>query len=151
MTTYHSQQVLFLPPFLCLQNNLAPTIVLITGASRGIGKALLLLYLAKPRHTVDAPNRDPNNEISKALADLSKAEGTSLLLIRIDITVPTDPADVEKQLAWHGIDHAELSLPMLVYLKFSLKFLRSRSRICKGIPSLIHLVSFGSIKLLRPC
>jgi len=87
---------------------MAPTIVLITGANRGIGKGLLELYLAKPNHTVIAANRDPNHATSRALADLPKAEGTSLLIIKIDATVSTDPADAVKQLASQGIDHLDI-------------------------------------------
>ncbi|KAL9121203.1 MAG: hypothetical protein Q9187_002239 [Circinaria calcarea] len=87
---------------------MAPTVVLITGTNRGIGKGLLELYLAKPNHTVIAANRDPNHPTSKVLADLPKAEGTSLLLVKIDATVPTDPADAVKQLASNGIDHLDI-------------------------------------------
>lgn len=87
---------------------MAPIIVLITGANRGIGKGLLEIYLAKPNHTVIAANRDPNHATSKDLSDLPKAEGTSLLLIRIDATVSSDPTDAVKQLASLGIDHLDL-------------------------------------------
>lgn len=87
---------------------MAPIIVLITGANRGIGKGLLELYLAKPNHTVIAANRDPNHATSKALADLPKAEGTSLLAVKVDATVPTDPAEAVKQLVSHGIDHLDI-------------------------------------------
>lgn len=87
---------------------MAPTIVLITGTNRGIGKGLLELYLAKPNHTVIAANRDPNHATSKALADLPKAEDSSLLLIKIDATVPSDPAEAVKQLSSHGIDHIDI-------------------------------------------
>lgn len=87
---------------------MAPTVVLISGANRGIGRGLLELYLAKPNHTVIAANRDPNHATSKALADLPKAKGTSLLVIKIDSTVSTDPADAVKQLASHGIDHLDI-------------------------------------------
>lgn len=87
---------------------MAPTIVLITGANRGLGKGLLELYLAKPNHTIIAANRDPTHTTSKALNDFPKAEGTSLLVIKIDATVSTDPADAVKQLAHHGIDHLDI-------------------------------------------
>lgn len=69
---------------------MAPTIVLITGANRGIGNGLLALYLVKPHHTVIAANRDPNHATSQELHALPKAGGTSLLLIKIDSTLPTD-------------------------------------------------------------
>ncbi|KAI9688387.1 MAG: putative secondary metabolism biosynthetic enzyme [Bathelium mastoideum] len=87
---------------------MAPTIVLITGCNRGIGKGLLELYLARPNHTVIAANRDPSHATSKALTDLPKASGTSLLLIKIDATSPADPADAVTNLASHGIDHIDI-------------------------------------------
>ncbi|KAI0113015.1 NAD(P)-binding protein [Daldinia grandis] len=87
---------------------MAPIIVLITGANRGIGKGLLSLYLAKPNHTVIAANRDPDHPSSKALSELPKAEGTSLLVIKIDATVRTDPVDAVKALHSRGIDHIDI-------------------------------------------
>ena len=100
------------PPFFFFihqsQSIMAARIVLITGTTRGIGKGLLELYLAKPHHTIIAANRDPNHALSKALVDLPKAEGTSLLVIKVDATVPTDPTDAVKQLATHGIDHLDI-------------------------------------------
>ncbi|KAB8209558.1 hypothetical protein BDV34DRAFT_210121 [Aspergillus parasiticus] len=77
---------------------MAPTVVLITGANRGIGKGLLELYLAKPNHTVIAANRNPDHPTSKALADLPTAEGTTLRVIKIDATSAIDS----------GIDHIDI-------------------------------------------
>jgi NAD(P)-dependent dehydrogenase (short-subunit alcohol dehydrogenase family) len=68
---------------------MTPTVVLITGANRGIGKGLLELYLLKPNHLVIAANRDPEHPTSKALAKLPTADGTSLLVVKIDATVRT--------------------------------------------------------------
>jgi norsolorinic acid ketoreductase len=68
---------------------MSPTVVLITGANRGIGKGLLGLYLLKPDHLIIAANRDPEDSTSKDLADLPTANGTSLLVIKIDATVRT--------------------------------------------------------------
>ncbi|PCH08171.1 Short-chain dehydrogenase/reductase SDR [Penicillium occitanis (nom. inval.)] len=87
---------------------MAPTIVLITGANRGIGKGILELYLQKPNHTIIAANRDPSHPTSKALNDLPKADGTSLHVVKIDATSPTDPADVVKELEIKGIDHIDI-------------------------------------------
>ncbi|KAI2781245.1 NAD(P)-binding protein [Daldinia loculata] len=87
---------------------MAPIIVLITGANRGIGKGLLELYLAKPNHTVIAANRDPDHPSSKSLLELPKAEGTSLVVIKIDATVRTDPLDAVKALHSRGIDHIDI-------------------------------------------
>ncbi|KAI1073794.1 hypothetical protein F5B20DRAFT_574536 [Whalleya microplaca] len=71
---------------------MTPNIVLITGTTRGIGKGLLELYLAKPNHTVISANRDPKLPASQALLGLPTAEGTTHLIVKIDATVPTDPA-----------------------------------------------------------
>lgn len=68
---------------------MTPNVVLITGANRGIGKGLLELYLLKPNHFVIAANRDPEHPTSKALAELPTADGTSLLVVKIDATVRT--------------------------------------------------------------
>ncbi|ETS73369.1 hypothetical protein PFICI_14974 [Pestalotiopsis fici W106-1] len=87
---------------------MAPTIVLITGCNRGIGKGLLERYLAKPNHTIIAANRDPKHETSQALFNLSKAEGTTLILIKIDATVQSDPANAVEELAGRGIDHLDI-------------------------------------------
>ncbi|GAM38276.1 hypothetical protein TCE0_033r08873 [Talaromyces pinophilus] len=87
---------------------MAPTIVLITGANRGIGKGILELYLQKPNHTIIAANRDPSHPTSKALNDLPKADGTSLHVVKIDATSPTDPADAVKELENKGIDHIDI-------------------------------------------
>ncbi|KAI9148343.1 Norsolorinic acid ketoreductase nor1 [Paramyrothecium foliicola] len=87
---------------------MAPTIVLITGCNRGIGRGLLELYLAKPNHTVIAANRDPRAESSQSLLSLPKAEGTSLVLVKIDATVQDDPAEAVKELASQGIDHIDI-------------------------------------------
>ncbi|CZR67895.1 probable aflatoxin biosynthesis ketoreductase nor-1 [Phialocephala subalpina] len=84
------------------------TIVLITGANRGIGKGLLGLYLAKPNHLVIAANRNPDHPTSKELSDLPKAKGTSLLVVKIDSTVATDTADAVKELESKGIDHIDI-------------------------------------------
>ncbi|KAJ5167102.1 Short-chain dehydrogenase/reductase SDR [Penicillium canariense] len=87
---------------------MAPTIVLVTGANRGIGKGILELYLKKPNHTVIAANRDPSHPTSLALADLPKAEGTTLDVIKIDALSPTDPAAGVETLATRGINHIDI-------------------------------------------
>lgn len=87
---------------------MAQTIVLITGTNRGIGKGLLEHYLARPNHTVIAGNRDPNHPTSKALLDLPTAQGTSLIIVKIDSTSPNDAAAAVKQLTSQGIDHFDI-------------------------------------------
>ncbi|WYZ41093.1 hypothetical protein EsH8_IV_001434 [Colletotrichum jinshuiense] len=87
---------------------MASTIVLITGANRGIGKGLLQRYLAKPNHTVVGTVRDPGHESAKALAELPKGEGSSLVVVKFDVTSKTDGIEAVKQLEAQGIDHLDI-------------------------------------------
>jgi norsolorinic acid ketoreductase len=88
---------------------MAPTIVLITGANRGIGLGILERYLARPNHTIIAAVRNPGHESAKKLDAIPRGEGTSLILVKIELTVATDPAEAVKVLsAEHGIDHIDI-------------------------------------------
>ncbi|CAI6270052.1 unnamed protein product [Periconia digitata] len=81
------------------------TITLITGPNRGIGHGILATLLARPNNTLIAAVRDPEAPLSKALNDLPKGEGSSLILIKIDQSVPTDAAAAIKSL--DGIDRID--------------------------------------------
>jgi len=87
---------------------MAPTVILISGANRGLGKGLLQLYLAKPNHTVIAANRDPGHATSKALAELPAGPGSRLLVVKTDASVESDPFEAVKQLAAQGIDRLDV-------------------------------------------
>ncbi|KAJ0417854.1 hypothetical protein BJY00DRAFT_288801 [Aspergillus carlsbadensis] len=88
---------------------MSPTIVLITGANRGIGKGILQLYLTKPNHTVIAAIRDPAHPTTKALTQIPiSAAGTKLHLVKIEATSPTDPTNAVKELASRAIHHIDI-------------------------------------------
>lgn len=88
---------------------MAPIIVLITGANRGLGKGLLQRYLAQPNHIVIAGNRDPTHPTSTALNDLPKADGSRLIVVKIDAAIEQDAHDAVKELQQtHGIDHLDI-------------------------------------------
>lgn len=87
---------------------MAPTIVLISGANRGLGKGLLELYLVKPNHIVIAANRDPAHASSKALADLPTGPDSKLIVVKTDASVEADPFEAVKELEKQGIDHLDL-------------------------------------------
>ncbi|KAJ7448665.1 hypothetical protein B0H11DRAFT_2333095 [Mycena galericulata] len=85
---------------------MAPTIIFITGANRGIGKGLLERYLAQPNHIVIAGNRNPAHPTSQALADLPKGEGSRLIVVKIDASVEQDAFDAVKEFTeTHGIEY----------------------------------------------
>ncbi|KAM0143232.1 hypothetical protein ACHAP3_001365 [Botrytis cinerea] len=86
-----------------------PTIVLITGANRGLGKGLLQRYLALPNHTVIAANRDPSHESSKKLFDLPKGSRSSLIIVKVDASIEQDAFDAVQELQdKHNIPHIDI-------------------------------------------
>jgi NAD(P)-dependent dehydrogenase (short-subunit alcohol dehydrogenase family) len=87
---------------------MAPLIVLISGANRGLGKGLLQLYLAKPNHIVIAANRNPEHATSKALADLPTGPGSRLIVVKTDASVELAPFEAVTSIAAYDIDHLDL-------------------------------------------
>ncbi|KAI1212634.1 NAD(P)-binding protein [Annulohypoxylon truncatum] len=88
---------------------MAPKIILISGAARGLGKGLAERYLAQPNHIVIAANRDPDSPASQALSRLPVAEGSSLIVVKLDAAVETDARDAVKELKEkHGIEHLDV-------------------------------------------
>ncbi|KAM0740671.1 hypothetical protein ACQRIT_005855 [Beauveria bassiana] len=84
------------------------TIVLITGAGRGIGRGILELYAAKPNHTVIAANRNPDDGPSKKLLKLPTAEGTTVQVVKIEATDDNDSLKAVETLKSSGIDHIDI-------------------------------------------
>ncbi|KAF2033902.1 NAD(P)-binding protein [Setomelanomma holmii] len=63
---------------------------LVTGASRGIGKGLVSIYLSNPNTTVIATVRDPLHPTSQSLLDVPKAAGSNLIVLQIADTASVD-------------------------------------------------------------
>ncbi|OLN81012.1 Norsolorinic acid ketoreductase 5 [Colletotrichum chlorophyti] len=84
------------------------TIVLISGANRGLGKGLLERYLKLPNHTIIAANRNPDHATSKELFKLPMAEGTKLIVVKLDSCVWQDAFDAMKTLEDQGINHLDI-------------------------------------------
>ena len=82
--------------------------VLITGATRGLGKAIVTHYLSLSSHTVIALNRDPSAEGSRSLYDLPVAEGSKLLVVKNDASSPTDPFAAVEELKNQDIKKLDL-------------------------------------------
>ncbi|PVI08061.1 NAD(P)-binding protein [Periconia macrospinosa] len=85
----------------------ATTVTLITGPNRGIGHGILATILARPNNTVIAAVRDPRSDVSKALNELPKGEGSSLILTNIDQSVPTDAAEAVQSLDSLGVSRID--------------------------------------------
>lgn len=69
--------------------------------STGLGKGLVATYLSTPNTTVIATVRDPSK--SEALSSLPKAPGSSLLVVRLDVTSPDSIATAIDKLKAHDI------------------------------------------------
>lgn len=80
-----------------------PTIYLITGANRGIGKGLVQRLLQQSSATIIAAVRNPSDSISKSLEDLPRSRDTKLIIVKIDASVPTDAKDAVASLHQQGI------------------------------------------------
>jgi len=87
---------------------MAPTVILVTGANRGLGKGLLERYLKLPNHTVIAANRNPDHPTSKELSKLPTAKGTKLVVVKLDASFWQDAFDAVKTLEGQGIDHLDI-------------------------------------------
>lgn len=83
---------------------MAPLTILISGASRGLGRGFVQRYLAQPGNTVIAGVRDLESQNSKALCELPKAEGSRLLVVKIDSDVDTDPAEAVRTMEKEGVE-----------------------------------------------
>lgn len=84
------------------------TIVLITGANRGLGKGLLKRYLKLPNHTVIAANRNPDHLTSKELSKLPTADSSRLIIVKIDGRIWQDAFTAVEILQNHGIQHLDI-------------------------------------------
>lgn len=87
---------------------MASTVVLITGANRGLGKALAERYLARDNHTVVAAVRDPDHPTAKTLADLPAGRNSRLVVVKIDSTAEADALEAVGSLSSRGIDRLDL-------------------------------------------
>ncbi|KAI1201570.1 hypothetical protein F5X97DRAFT_289973 [Nemania serpens] len=88
------------------------TIVLITGASRGLGLATVQRFLALENHTVIAANRDPSHATSLSLGDLPKGQGSSLIVTAYDAQSEASPfLAVQELREKHGISHLDIVVP----------------------------------------
>ncbi|KAK3619209.1 hypothetical protein LTR56_024169 [Elasticomyces elasticus] len=88
---------------------MSPTIILVSGANRGLGKGLAQLYLARPDHTVIAANRDHSSSSSEALSELLTGAGSRLIVVKVDALAETDAGKAVKTLTTkHGIDYIDI-------------------------------------------
>ncbi|KAJ9611686.1 hypothetical protein H2200_004870 [Cladophialophora chaetospira] len=86
----------------------SPTVVLITGAGRGIGKALATAYLSLPGHVVIGALRDPKGMQAEQLRSFPVASGSRLLLVGIENKNLLGPKKAIEEVEAAGIDHVDI-------------------------------------------
>ncbi|KAH7066486.1 hypothetical protein FB567DRAFT_542234 [Paraphoma chrysanthemicola] len=84
------------------------TVVLVTGAGRGIGKALAATYLSYPDHVVIGTVRDPKAPKAEELKSLPTGSGSRLLLVGVENTNLSDPKKAVEAIEAAGIDHIDI-------------------------------------------
>jgi len=85
-----------------------PTIVMVTGATKGIGRTLVETYLLRPNHTVIGSVRDKESPLAKELQTLPTGEGSKILVVKIENTSTTDPTEAVKELKAAGVNHLDI-------------------------------------------
>ncbi|KAL2753032.1 hypothetical protein ACRALDRAFT_1072790 [Sodiomyces alcalophilus JCM 7366] len=79
------------------------TTVFITGVGRGIGRALLETYLARPNHTIIGSVRNSTDSKYDHLKSLPTGHGSRLILVSIESTSLTDPQKAVKEVEAAGV------------------------------------------------
>lgn len=69
----------------------------------GLGKAFVEQYLARPNHTVIGTVREVNSAAAEELRALPAAEGSKVVLVKVEYTSTTDAVDAVKVLEAQGI------------------------------------------------
>ncbi|KAH7397997.1 hypothetical protein BKA64DRAFT_708666 [Cadophora sp. MPI-SDFR-AT-0126] len=88
---------------------MSQTTILITGANRGLGLGLLTRYLSLPNHTLIACVRSPTHPTSLSLPLLPHGPNSTLILLKLDASVPDDASAAIDQLREiHGIEHLDI-------------------------------------------
>ncbi|KAF3360239.1 Isocitrate lyase [Verticillium dahliae VDG1] len=84
------------------------TNVLITGAGRGLGRGFLTTFLARPNHIVIGSIRDLDSTTAQDLRAITPASGSRLILVKIEATSTTDPADAIRQIEAEGVSKLDV-------------------------------------------
>ncbi|KAJ5312316.1 Short-chain dehydrogenase/reductase SDR [Penicillium antarcticum] len=77
--------------------------ILISGANKGIGRALIVKYLARENVNILAAVRNPTSSETTSLSTLPTGNSSRLITVKIDASSNTDAIDAVKTLSGKGI------------------------------------------------
>jgi norsolorinic acid ketoreductase len=122
------------------------TNVLITGAGRGIGKGLTAAFLSRPNHTVIATIRNLSSSTADELKAFPTADGTKLLLTKIESTSDTDALDAIDAVKAAGIDHLDI-----VIANAGIVYYNERVEVVglAGLRESFEVNTYGPVKLFQ--
>ncbi|OQE39347.1 hypothetical protein PENCOP_c007G01300 [Penicillium coprophilum] len=87
---------------------MAPTIVFITGANRGLGLGLVKGFIAKADHIVIAAVRDPAHSTAQLLVRLPAAEGSRVIVVKYEAGIEQSAFDAVKEATNQEISHLDI-------------------------------------------
>ncbi|KAF2266542.1 NAD(P)-binding protein [Lojkania enalia] len=92
-------------------------IYLITGANRGLGRALFDHYVSQPDNTLIAAVR--NLESAQGLLSVPKGENTRVILVKIDSASKADPFEAVEEVKRQGIESLDVVISAAGIAKFN--------------------------------
>ena len=81
---------------------------LITGTTKGIGRGIVTELLKRPQTTVFAGVRDTLAEAATSLQSLEVANGSKLVILKVDATSEADSKAAVSTIKDHGIHHLDV-------------------------------------------
>lgn len=85
----------------------SPTITLITGPNRGIGRGFLEAIVARPNNIVVAGVQDPSSKASQDLLSVPKGDGSQVKLVKLDSAIETDAVNAIESLKADGFEYID--------------------------------------------
>lgn len=124
-------------------------VILITGASKGIGLGLVQKYLALPGVQVVATSRDPAN--SQALQDLAKTHSSSqLVIVPLDVNAEDAYPRAIRSLEAHGVRHVDVLIANAGVGDWTSSFLQTSAQTVRDIFETNVVGAFLTLKHFTP-